>query len=39
MRPNPQETADLVRVTEELLNGKLIFCAVQTEDKLIHQKS
>ena len=28
MRPNPQETADLVTFTEEILNGKLIFCAV-----------
>ena len=24
-RPNPQETADLVRFTEEILNGKLHF--------------
>ena len=23
MRPNPQETADLVTFTEEILNGKL----------------
>ena len=28
MRPNPQETADLVTFTEEILNGKLHFCAV-----------
>ena len=25
MRPNPQETADLVTYTEEILNGKLQF--------------
>ena len=25
MRPNPQETADLVTFTEEILNGKLNF--------------
>ena len=25
MRPNPQETADLVTFTEEILNGKLHF--------------
>ena len=25
MRPNPQETADLVTLTEEILNGKLDF--------------
>ena len=25
MRPNPQETADLVAFTEEILNGKLHF--------------
>ena len=28
MRPNPQETADLVTFTEEIYNGKLHFCAV-----------
>ena len=29
MRPNPQEPADLVRFTEEILNGKLHFlCSV-----------
>ena len=29
MSPNPQETADLVTFTEEILNGKLrFFCAV-----------
>ena len=28
MSPNPQETADLVTFTEEILNGKLHFCAV-----------
>ena len=30
MRPNPQETADLVTFTEEILNGKLHFlCSVR----------
>ena len=28
MWPNPQETADLVTFVEEILNGKLNFCAV-----------
>ena len=28
MRPNPQETADSVTFTEEILNGKLTFCTV-----------
>ena len=28
MCPNPQETADLVTVTEEILYGKIIFCVV-----------
>ena len=28
MRSNLQETADLVAFTEEILNGKLHFCAV-----------
>ena len=28
MWPNPQDTADLVTFTEEILNGKLHFCAV-----------
>ena len=28
MLPNSQETADLVTFTEEILNGKFIFCAV-----------
>ena len=27
MSPNPQETADLVTFTEEILNGKLYFFA------------
>ena len=27
MWPNPQETADLVTFTEEILNGKLHSCA------------
>ena len=30
MQPNPQETADLVTFTEEILNGKLHFlCSVR----------
>ena len=34
MWPNPQKTADLIIVTEEILNGKLHFlCSVwETED-------
>ena len=28
MWPNPQETADLVTFTEEIRNGKPLFCAV-----------
>ena len=28
MWPNPQETADLVTFTEEILNGNLTFCVV-----------
>ena len=28
MLPNPKETVDLVTFTEEILDGKLIFCAV-----------
>ena len=32
MRPNPQETADLVTLTEETLNMEnFIFCAVNVE--------
>ena len=29
MWPNPQETVDLVTFTEEILNGKPHFCAMQ----------
>ena len=30
MRPNPQETANFVTFTEEILNGKLhFFCSVK----------
>ena len=29
MWPNPQESADMVAFTEEILNGKLHFCVVQ----------
>ena len=33
MRPNPQETADLVAFTEETLNGKFHFlCSVYLKD-------
>ena len=28
MGPNPQETADLVTFTEEILNENFIFCAM-----------
>ena len=28
MWPNPQETADMVTFTEEIVNGNFIFCAV-----------
>ena len=28
MSPNPQETAGLIIFTEEILNGRLPFCAV-----------
>ena len=42
MRPNPQETADLVTFTEEVLNEKLHFlCSVrwsQTNDHVLQQK-
>ena len=30
MWPNPQKTTDLVTFTEEILNGKFIFCAVKS---------
>ena len=33
MRPNPQFTADLVTFTEEILNGKIHFCAVSVPAK------
>ena len=29
MWPNPHETADLATFTEEILNGKIYFCAVK----------
>ena len=35
MRPNPQETADLVTFTEEILNGKLHFLCNVNEIKWI----
>ena len=34
MWPNPQKTADLVTFTEEILNGKLHFCAVLISDMI-----
>ena len=34
MWPNPEETADLVTFTQEILNEKLIFCAVKTEKRV-----
>ena len=39
MWPNPQKTADLVRFTEEILNGKLHFllCAVYRRNQLKSQ--
>ena len=36
MWPNPKETADLVRFTEETLNGKLYFlCSVMIVQNVI----
>ena len=36
MQPNPQETADLVTFTEEILNGKLHFlCSDKINIKVI----
>ena len=35
MRPNPQETADLVTFSEETLNGKLHFLC--SEEFFIHK--
>ena len=36
LRPNPQETADLVTFTEEILNGKLHFlCSVACTETVI----
>ena len=32
MRPNPQETANLVTFTEEILNGKLQFLCIDNID-------
>ena len=32
MRPNPQETANLVTFTEEILNGKLRFLCMDCID-------
>ena len=37
MRPNPHETADLVTVTEEILNGQLHFlCSESGETAFYH---
>ena len=33
MWPNPQETADLVTITEEILNGKLRFFCGENKNK------
>ena len=40
MWPNPQETADLVTYTEEILNGKLHFLCSEYDEfnKVIIQK-
>ena len=35
MGPNPQETADLVTFTEEILNRKLHFCVALREKSRI----
>ena len=34
MGPNPQKAADLVTFTDEILNGKLHFCAAIEEGTL-----
>ena len=37
MWPDPQETADLVTFTEEILNGKLLFlCSVCQNSKIVN---
>ena len=36
MWPNPQETADLVTFTEEILNGKLHFLCSVNDKKVQH---
>ena len=38
MWPNPQETADLVTFSEENLNGKLHFCAVNPANAYLSVK-
>ena len=35
MRPNPQETADLVTFTEEILSGKLDFLCSENVTRVI----
>ena len=35
MRPNSQETADLVTYTEEIPNGKLHICALTCSNKFL----
>ena len=35
MEQNPQETADLVRFTEEILNGRLHFFFIEVKEDLI----
>ena len=39
MRPNSQETADLVTFTEEILNRKFIFCAVTATSEAFFNES
>ena len=39
MSPNPQETADLVTFTEEILNGKLHFLCSVYNGKACHMIS
>ena len=39
MRPNPQETADLVTLPGEIYNGKLFFCAVKSMSCIICERT
>ena len=38
MWPNPQETADFVTFTEEILDGKLFFCGVRVFEDYLKSK-